>query len=94
MKLIVYTQGIEDYKKMKNTDLEPQIIKSRKTALFIDDIQRATPKLIHFLTAKEDMGGRSAGVPEVRRGDEDNQLYNRGIGNPGDRMSPQILRPH
>ncbi len=54
LKLIADTQGIEDYKKMKNTDLEREIIKSKKIALFIDDIERATPKLIHFLTALND----------------------------------------
>jgi hypothetical protein len=54
LKLIADTQGIENYKKMKNTDLEREIIKSKKIALFIDDIERATPKLIHFLTALND----------------------------------------
>jgi hypothetical protein len=51
LKLIADAQGIEEYKKMKNTDLEREVIKSKKIALFMDDIERATPKLIHFLTA-------------------------------------------
>ncbi len=51
MKLIAELQGIEGFSKMKNTNLEREIIKSKKLALFIDDIERATPKLIHLLTA-------------------------------------------
>ncbi|RJO61022.1 hypothetical protein C4544_03915 [candidate division WS5 bacterium] len=72
LKLIADTQGIEDYKKMKNTDLEREIIKSKKIALFIDDIERATPKLIHFLTALNDtwtvyMGGNEPFREELKR---------------------------
>jgi hypothetical protein len=48
LKLIAEAQGIEEYKKMKNTDLEREVIKSKKIALFIDDIERATPKLIYI----------------------------------------------
>ncbi|RJO59878.1 hypothetical protein C4544_07475 [candidate division WS5 bacterium] len=72
LKLIADTQGIEDYKKMKNTDLEREIIKSKKIALFIDDIERATPKLIHFLTALNDtwtvyMSGNEPFREELKR---------------------------
>jgi len=33
---------------------------------------------------QEDMGSRSSAMPELWRGDEDNQFYNRGVSNPAD----------
>ena len=33
---------------------------------------------------QKDMGGRSSHLSELRRGDEDNQFYNRGISNTAD----------
>ena len=48
---IAKAQGIEGYSKKKNTDLEIEIIKGIEIAVFIDNIERATPKLITFLTS-------------------------------------------
>jgi hypothetical protein len=33
---------------------------------------------------QEDMASRSSAMPELWRGDEDNQFYNRGVSNPAD----------
>lgn len=40
---------------------------------------------------REDMRGRSTGVSGVRRGDEDHQFYNRGVGNFGRSLSILIF---
>ncbi|MCP4374176.1 MAG: hypothetical protein GY797_39645 [Deltaproteobacteria bacterium] len=52
---IAKAQGIEGYSKKKNTDLEIEIIKGKELAVFIDNIERATPKLITFLTSINEM---------------------------------------
>ena len=72
LKMIADLQGIEGYQKMKNTNLEIEIIKSKKLALFIDDIERATPKLIHFLTVMNErwtlfMSGNEPFREELKR---------------------------
>jgi hypothetical protein len=48
---IAKTQGIEDWKKKKALELEIDIVRGLKIALFLDDLERATPKTLGFLTA-------------------------------------------
>ncbi len=48
---IAKVQGTKNSSNKKNTDLEIEIIKGRELAIFIDNIERATPKLITFLTS-------------------------------------------
>ncbi len=48
---IAEAQSIEDWKKKKAYQLESDVIKGSKIALFLDDFERATPKLLGFLTA-------------------------------------------
>lgn len=72
LKMIAELQGIAGFQKMKNTNLEREIIKSKKLALFIDDIERATPKLIHFLTVMNErwplfMSGNEPFREELKR---------------------------
>ncbi len=52
---IAKVQGIKDSSNKKNTELEIEIIKGRGIAIFIDNIERATPKLITFLTSVNEM---------------------------------------
>ena len=50
LRKIAETQNIGDWKKRKVTELEADIIKGLKLTLFLDDFERATPKLLGFLT--------------------------------------------
>ena len=49
LKEIAKAQGLEDVKKKVNSELEIEIIKGKKITLFLDNIERATPKLISLL---------------------------------------------
>ncbi len=51
LKEIAQVQGTKGSSNKKNTDLEIEIIKGKELAIFIDNIERATPKLITFLTS-------------------------------------------
>lgn len=50
LKKIAKAQGI-NADKMKLSDLEHEIIKGKKTALFMDDVERMTPKQAGFFTS-------------------------------------------
>ncbi len=50
LKEIAKAQGLEGIKKAGNSELEIEIIKGKKITLFLDNIERATPKLITLLT--------------------------------------------
>ncbi len=50
LKEIAKMQGLEGVKKRGNSELEIEIIKGKKIAIFLDNIERATPKLIALLT--------------------------------------------
>ena len=54
LKEIAKAQGLEGTSRMKLAELEKQIMKGPKVALFLDDLDRATPKLIGFLVAVDE----------------------------------------
>ncbi len=51
LRKIAESQGTNGVARKRNVDIEKEVIKGKRIALFLDDIERATPKFIGLLTS-------------------------------------------